>query len=76
MEKTTDCIKIVSVVAACPWLGRGGNGTEPTDAILVDERLGMRLCGGHCCGVWAGEGPEETAEDESYGGQLVSKRRE
>jgi hypothetical protein len=36
---------------------------EDDDAILVDDLLGLGLCGGHGGGVYAGGEAEEAAED-------------
>jgi hypothetical protein len=31
---------------------------EDNDSVVVDELLGAGLCGGHCGGIWTGEGAE------------------
>lgn len=43
---------------------------EDDDAVLVDQGLGLGLCGSHGGGVGSGEGAEEALEDERNIGLL------
>lgn len=46
---------------------------EDDDGVVVNERLGTGLCGGHGGGSWAGEGAEKTFEYGRNGGRLVAR---